>query len=130
MRRALALAWRCHHTSTSRRLSVMNKAPESEAHAACQQYQALFAIAESIVAHRDLKALLHDLASHLRQVVPFDGLALVRHDAEKNLMHRHVFDHANPLPAEAPLAFAVEDDPGGQVLHTQQPLIFSKLEDA
>ena len=30
--------------------------------ATCQQYQALLAVAEAIVAHRDLNALIHDLA--------------------------------------------------------------------
>jgi formate hydrogenlyase transcriptional activator len=98
--------------------------------ATCQQYQALLAVAEAIVAHRDLNALIHDLAGLLREVVRFDGLCLVRHDAENNLMHRHVFDYAGPLPADAPAAFPVEDDPGGQVLQTQQPLIFSTLAEA
>src|SRR5437763_14492990 len=98
--------------------------------ATCQQYQALLAVAEAIVAHRDLNALIHDLAVHLREVVRFDVLCLVRHDAENNLMHRHVFDYAGPLPADAPAAFPVEDDPGGQVLHSQQPLIFSTMPEA
>jgi formate hydrogenlyase transcriptional activator len=98
--------------------------------ASCQQYQALLATAEAIVAHRDLKALLHDLALRLRQVVPFDALVLVRYDAANNLMHRHVFDHVDPLPAEPPAAFTVEDDPGGLVLQTQQPLVMSTLAEA
>jgi formate hydrogenlyase transcriptional activator len=98
--------------------------------ASCQQYQALLAVTEAIVAHRDLNALIHDLAGRLREVVRFDALCLIRHDAENNLMHRHVFDFTEPLPAEAPAAFTVEDDPGGQVLQTQQPLIFSTLAEA
>lgn len=98
--------------------------------ATCQQYQALLAVAEVIVAHRDLQDLLHDLAGRLRAVVQFDHIVLVRHDAENNLMHRHAFDHDGPLPSDAPIAFRVEDDPGGQVLETQQPLIFSSLADA
>jgi formate hydrogenlyase transcriptional activator len=95
--------------------------------ATCQQYQALLAVAETIVAHRDLQALLHDLAGRLREVVRFDHVVLVRHDAENNLMHRHVFDHAGPMPAELPSAFAVEETPAGLVLQTQQPLILSSL---
>src|SRR5229473_3543605 len=94
---------------------VMNDTPAKETTlATCQQYHALLAVGEAIVAHRDLKALLHDLAGRLREVVRFDHLVLVRHDAENNMMHRHVFDNAEPLLAEAPVAFAVEDDPGGQ----------------
>src|SRR5262245_403050 len=99
-----------------RLLAMHDDHPAKPAPATCQQYQTLLAIAESIVAHRDLKALLHDLAGRLREVVRFDGLLLVRHDAENNLMHRHVYDHAEPLPAEPPAAFTVEDDPGGLVL--------------
>ncbi len=98
--------------------------------ATCQQYQTLLAVAEAIVAHRDLQTLLHDLAGRLHEVVRFDHVVLVRHDADNNLMHRHVFDHSEPLQAEPPLAFAVEDDPGGLVLQTQQPLILSSLAEA
>ena len=94
---------------------------------ACQRYQTLLAVGEAIVAHRDMQSLLHDLAGRLRQIVRFDGVILVRHDAENNLLHRHVYDHAEPLPAEPPLAFAVEDEPGGLVLQTQEPLILSNL---
>jgi formate hydrogenlyase transcriptional activator len=95
--------------------------------ATCQQYQALLAVAETIVAHRDLQSLLHDLADRLREVVRFDFVALVRHDAENNLMLRHVFDHTEPLLAEPPAAFPVGDGPWGLVLQTQQPLILSSL---
>jgi formate hydrogenlyase transcriptional activator len=95
--------------------------------ATCQQYQALLTVAEVIVAHRDLQALLHDLAGRLRHVVQFDHIVLVRHDPDTNLMHRHVFDHDGPLPATPLVAIPVEDDPGGTVLQTQQPLILSTL---
>jgi formate hydrogenlyase transcriptional activator len=109
----------------------MNDHPAKQATlATCQQYQTLLGVAEAIVAHRDLKALLHDLAGQLREVVQFDYVVLVRHDAENNLMHRHVFDHAEPLPAIPPAAFAVEDEPGGVVLQTQQPLVLSSQAEA
>jgi formate hydrogenlyase transcriptional activator len=98
--------------------------------ASCRRYQALLSVTEAIVAHRDLNALIHDLAGRLREVVRFDALCLIRYDGENNLMHRHVFDFTEPLSAEAPAAFTVEDDPGGQVLQTQQPLIFSTLAEA
>src|SRR5437868_10723752 len=101
--------------------------PTTATSATCQQYQALLGVAEAIVAHRDLQAFLHDLAGRLREVVRFDHIVLVRHDAENNLMHRHVFAHDGPLPDAPLLAFAVEDDPGGLVLQTQQPLIVTRL---
>jgi formate hydrogenlyase transcriptional activator len=101
--------------------------PSETAIASRQQYQTLLAVAEAIVAHRDLQALLHDLAGRLHEVVRFDHLVLVRYDADSNMMHRHVFDNAEPLPVEPPNAFAVDDDPGGLVLQSQQPLIVSNL---
>jgi formate hydrogenlyase transcriptional activator len=108
----------------------MSDCPVKPTAATCQQYQALFAVSEAIVAHRELNALIHDLAGRLREVVRFDGLVIVRHDAQNNLMQRHVLDLAEPLSAEAPSSFSVEDDPGGLVLQNQQPLLFSTLADA
>ena len=55
-------------------------------------YQALLAISEAIVAHRDLPGLFHDLAGRLHQVVRFDYLTLVLHDAEINAMRMHVLE--------------------------------------
>jgi formate hydrogenlyase transcriptional activator len=109
---------------------VANPCGEEVTRATCQQYQALLALGEAVVAHRDLKALIHDLAGLLREVVRFDGLCLTRYDSQNNLIHKHIFEYVDPLPAEAPTSFSVEDDPGGQVLETQQPLIFSTLADA
>jgi formate hydrogenlyase transcriptional activator len=108
-------------------LLMNDAAPTETTLATCQQYQVLLAVAEAMVAQRDLQTLLHDLAGRLREVVRFDGLVLVRHDAETNMMYRHVFDHADPLPTEPPLAFAVDDEPGGLVLQTQEPLIIANL---
>jgi formate hydrogenlyase transcriptional activator len=98
--------------------------------ASCAQYHALLDVTEAIVAHRDLQGLVHDLVSRLQDVVSFSHIVLVRHDPDNNLMLRHVYDRTDPLPAEAPVAFAVEDDPGGLVLQTQQPLVLSTLEEA
>ena len=98
--------------------------------ATCQQYQALLAVAEAIVAHRDLQALLDDLVGQMHEVVRFDQVVLVRHDAENNLMHRHVFDRSGPSLDEFRAAFPVEDTPAGLVLQTQQPLILSTLAEA
>jgi formate hydrogenlyase transcriptional activator len=105
-------------------------AAKKAALATCQQYQTLLAVAEAIVAHRDLQALLHDLVGQLHEVVRFDQVVVVRHDAENNLLHRHVFDHAGPPLDDLPCAFPVEDAPAGLVLQTQQPLILSTLAEA
>ena len=45
------------------------------------RYQALLAISEAIISHRDLSSLFHDLAGQLSRVVHFDFLALVLHEA-------------------------------------------------
>jgi formate hydrogenlyase transcriptional activator len=118
------------HAAGGRGFDMNDCAAKQATLATCQQYQALLAVAEVIVAHRDLQALLHDLAGRLHQVVRFDVVALVRYDAENNLMHRHVLDHTEPFSVEPPAAFAVEDDPGGLVVQTQQPLILSSLAEA
>ena len=42
-----------------------------------QQYRTLLAVSETIVSHRDLRALIHELAGLLHQVVRFEYLILV-----------------------------------------------------
>src|SRR5438445_9220097 len=93
----------------------------------CQQYRALLAVAEAIVSHRDLHALFHDLAGRLHQVVRFDYLALVLHDAASNTFRPHILETAEPTPIPPVPPLPVEDDPAGWVLDTQQLLIISKL---
>jgi formate hydrogenlyase transcriptional activator len=53
------------------------------------QYQAVLAISEAIAAHRDLNALLHDLAQRLPRIVPFDFINLVLHDPTCEVMRLH-----------------------------------------
>ena len=56
------------------------------------RYRALLAVSEAIVSHRDLSALFHELAGRLQQVVRFDYLALVLHEAASNTMRLHVLE--------------------------------------
>jgi formate hydrogenlyase transcriptional activator len=93
----------------------------------CVRYRTLLAVSAAIVAHRDLSALFHDLAERLRQVVRFDYLTLVLHDAATNTMRMHVLEP--PEPAEPPIELPSEEDPAGVVWQTQQPLITSSLEE-
>ncbi len=95
-----------------------------------QQYRTLLAVSEAIVSHRDVVTLFHDLAGRLHQVVRFDYLACVLHDATSNTLRPHVLETTEPLsapPARPP--FSVEDDPAGSVLQTQQPLIVSNVDE-
>jgi formate hydrogenlyase transcriptional activator len=94
--------------------------------ASCQQYRTLLAVAEAIVAHRDVGRLFHDLAGPLHRVVQFDYLACVLHDADSKAMRLHVLETSEPRPGPIP-AYSVEEHPGGTVLETQRPLIVSDL---
>src|SRR6476469_1604311 len=88
-------------------------------------HRALLAVSEAIVAHRELPALFHELASQLQQVVRFDFVSLVLHEPADNTMRLHMFETAEPVPRDSAIALAVEDDPAGMVWQTQQPLILS-----
>ena len=89
------------------------------------RYEALLAVSAAIVAHRDLCALFHDLAGRLRQVVRFDYLTLVLHEAATNTMRMHVLEP--PETTEPAIVLPPEEDPAGLVWQTQQPLITSSL---
>jgi formate hydrogenlyase transcriptional activator len=92
-----------------------------------QEYRTLLAVAEAIVSHRDLRALFHDLTGRLRQVVHFDYLILVLHDAATNTMRRHILETSDPSPLQAPTALPVAEGPAGWVWQNQQPLIVSNV---
>jgi formate hydrogenlyase transcriptional activator len=94
---------------------------------ASERYRALLAVSEAIVAHRELPALFHELAGRLHQVVQFDGLALVLHEAASNTMRLHVLEASEPTAHQLVLVLPVEDDPAGWVWQAQQPLITSTL---
>src|SRR6202030_3195850 len=94
---------------------------------ACQQYQTLLAVSEAIVSHRDLATLFHDLADRLHLVVRFDYLACVLHDATSNTMRLHVLETTEPIPAQAPRSFSVEEDPAGSIFQEQHALVVSNV---
>ena len=92
-----------------------------------QEYRTLLALAEAIVSHRDLHALFHDLTQRLQQVVRFDYLILVLHDASTNTMRRHILETPGPSLVQAWTPLRVGEGPAGSVWQTQQPLIISDL---
>ena len=63
-----------------------------QATAADGRHRALLAVSEAILSHRDLSALFHELAGRLHQVVRFDYLALMLHDAVGNTLRLHVLE--------------------------------------
>jgi formate hydrogenlyase transcriptional activator len=90
-----------------------------------RQYQALLEVAESIAAHRDLSSLLNDLVQRLQLVVKFDGVNVVLHDPEHNLMRMNVL----VTPALPDIRFVnqlpIEEAPAGWVWQNQQPLLIT-----
>jgi formate hydrogenlyase transcriptional activator len=89
----------------------------------------LLAVSAAIVSHRDLSALLHELADRLHQVVHFDFLALVLHEPASNTMRLHVLETALRVPPGTVIVLRLDEDPAGLVWQTQQPLIVSRMED-
>ena len=102
---------------------------DGRATATGDRYQALLAVSEAIVSHRDLPALFQELAGRLRQVVRFDHLALVLHEAASDTMRLHVLGAADPTLIRPAIAFPLEEDPAGLVWQTQQPLTISSVEE-
>ncbi len=94
---------------------------------ASDRYRALLAVSEAIASHRDVSALFHELAGRLQQVVRFDFLSLVLHEAATGTMRLHVLETCDPVPAGAVIVLPAEDDPAGLVWQTQQPLITSSV---
>jgi formate hydrogenlyase transcriptional activator len=88
-------------------------------------HRALLAVSEAIVAHRDLRALFHELASRLQHLVRFDFVSLVLHEPADNTMRLHVLETSEPVPPGTVIVLAVEEDPSGLVWQTQRPLIVS-----
>ncbi len=97
--------------------------------ATADRYRALLAVSEAIASHRDLPALFHELAGRLRQVVRFDFLTLVLHEAATDTMRLHVLETSEPLLDSTVLVLPVEDDPAGLVWRGQQPLITSSADE-
>ena len=100
-----------------------------QAHAAWDPYQALLAVAQAIVSHRDLSALLRELGDRLHQVVHFDFLALVLHEPASNTMRLHTLETVEAVPPGTVIVLPLDDDPAGLVWQTQQALITSRLDE-
>src|ERR1700726_928255 len=91
------------------------------------KYQALLAVSEAIVSHRDLPALFHELAGRVQQVVHFDYLGLALHEATSNTMRIHLLEATEPTPLPSPPVIPLEEEPAGWVWQTQQAWIFSNV---
>jgi formate hydrogenlyase transcriptional activator len=108
----------------------MGTVPQDEqALASCQKLRTLLAVAEAIISHRDLQALFHDLAGRLHQVVRFDYLVLVLHDAANDTMRIQVLETSEATSVRPGMTLPVQESPAGLVWQTQQALIISNPEE-
>jgi formate hydrogenlyase transcriptional activator len=90
------------------------------------QYQTLLEVTESIVSHRDLSELFHDIAKPLRNVLPFDYLSVRLHDPERNVMRIHMLEKS--APGELVPELPVDESLAGSVWQTQQALLIDNID--
>jgi hypothetical protein len=84
-----------------------------------ERYRALLAVSEAIISHRDLEALFQELAGRLNQLVSFDYIGVVLHEATTNTMRLHVAGTAEPVVTPV-IALPLEDDPAGRGFQPQR----------
>jgi formate hydrogenlyase transcriptional activator len=91
-------------------------------------YVTLLEVSEAIASHRDLAALMHDLAPRLHGLVEFDGLALILYSAERKTTCMHVLEAADTKAIRPGIELPVEETPAGWVVETQEPLLVPDVE--
>ncbi|MDH5639869.1 MAG: sigma 54-interacting transcriptional regulator [Nitrospira sp.] len=106
----------------------MNRPSTSPCETLADRYQALLEVAQAISAHRDLHALLQDLARRLPRVVHVNFVALMLYDPERNTMRLHAIQANVPADLEGGHEGPIEDSPAGLVWQTQQPILVPDLD--
>jgi formate hydrogenlyase transcriptional activator len=87
----------------------------------------LLEVSESIASHRDLDELFQDLAQRIPQIVPFDYINVVLHDASRDVMRLCFLVTSEPSTFSTGLEIPMDESPGGLVWRTQQPLTVNDL---
>src|SRR4029453_8773185 len=90
-------------------------------------HRTLLAVSEAIISHRDLAALMNELADRLHQVVRFDYLALVLYDPANDPLNTHVLAPPEPILSSSSQGVSVDNAPAGLVWKTQKPLIVPNI---
>jgi formate hydrogenlyase transcriptional activator len=91
------------------------------------RYEALIRLAEAIRSHPDEKDLFQTLASELRQVVPFDGIAQL--DAAANWVQWYFVEpYKSKLEARRLEAVPKEETPAWWVYRNQQPVVIRRAD--
>ena len=93
-----------------------------------QQYRTLLDVSEAIASHRDLKALLQELAKRLPSVAPFEYIGLILHNPERNMMRAYYVGTGDGESLPPGLELPIEESAGGWVFKTQKPLFVPHLE--
>jgi formate hydrogenlyase transcriptional activator len=83
----------------------------------------LLEVSESIASHRDVAALIQDLAQRLPRVVPFDVINLVLYDPERDSMRLHALVAPECNKTRPGLEFHLSDTTTGWVWESQRPLM-------
>jgi formate hydrogenlyase transcriptional activator len=86
-------------------------------------YVTLLEVSESIASHRDLSALMHDLAPRLHGLVEFDGLALILHNDQRKTECMYILEAADTKALRPGLELPAHETPAGWVVRTQEPLL-------
>ncbi len=85
------------------------------------RYEALLEVTESIVRHRQLADLFAELNQSLHRLVPFDFIALVLCDAEKNATRLHLIAADEPHDVQVGKTMPLSHSPVSIIMETGQP---------
>jgi hypothetical protein len=88
----------------------------------------LLEVSESIASHRDVAALLHDLAQRLPRIVPFDVINIVLHDPVRNSMRLHAVVAPEFNKTRPGLEFSMDETTSKFVWENQQPVMVEDVE--
>lgn len=94
-----------------------------------EQYRALLEVGKAIAAHRDIKALFHELIKGLPSVTPFEVIGLILHDPKRNVMKAHVLISAQKEGYPEGLELPMEESASAWVLKSQRSLVMPRLEE-
>ncbi len=94
------------------------------------QLRLLMQVSEAIATHRDLTALCRDLADRLPAIVPFEFIALILHDPEKNVMRIDMLGTAAADSIPPGMELPIDQSFSGLVFTQQQPVIVESPADA
>src|SRR5262249_9294550 len=95
--------------------------------AAGDLHRMLLDVSHATASHRDLQSLLRDLAGLLRRVARFDRLAIVLHDADRDVMRLHTIVSLSPS-FTTDLELPVAESPAGLVWETQHPFVVPQID--